>query len=471
MFIPKMNNPFFSRQIYREAVLCIFVVFPLANMLAHGSFQKLVIFLGVGFSGVLVLIWPRFYQRILFVAFCFLFFVPAISVLKPEDVNYNAYFAIILTASTVAFLATGKKFKIDFLIFFFMWFIVNAVIFWGFKDVIKNYTLLTVPLTGLSLYYIFLQFTNYKEIIFFIKLIMATVIIESLFGISQSFFGEPIFSNIVKEVYQSERNYFIFIFPQADALVNQGYGTFEHFNGLGGLLSLTFPVFFGFWRAKSNSLLRFVFMCLVFLGLITTYSRGALLGAIIGTSFIIILNSKSPKLKSLILLLVGIIIMLYYWGILQTYIETTGNISSRVKTWAIAFDYALKTPGEFFFGYGVFFFKRELLGVGQTLSNLHSGQLQILLELGVFGFLLFIIPFIRVFFSLFKNQRDLFSISLAAGIMSFFSHQFFDNSMFGLLGVIMFCFLAILEFSLKHRNKTILTWWYGRKDFQIAPKG
>jgi hypothetical protein len=38
--------------------------------------------------------------------------------------------------------------------------------------------------------------------------------------------------------------------------------------------------------------------------------------------------------------------------------------------------------------------------------------------------------------------------------------------MFGSIGIIMFCFFAILKVSLKQRNEVVLKWWYGNKNIE-----
>jgi hypothetical protein len=460
-----MSFPIFKRinirhRTYAEIALCLLSALAIAFFIVQGSFQKLAIFFSLGFGITLLLTHPVFYKKILIFAFFSLLFVPAMSVLRPQEINYSAYYAIILLGSALSYIAMRQSVKIDLLTIYFLWFIANAIIFWGITDVIQNYSLLTFPFTALSLYIILIE-SSEKEIVYFLKILMVTVIIQSLIGVSQSFFGWPIFSNIVDSLYQSHRNYFTYIIPNVSALVKQGSGTFEHFNGLGGLLSLTFPIFFGFWRAKRKSILRLWLMCVVFLGLFTTYSRGALLGAMIGSLFVFVLDSDVSSFKSLIVSLASIILVFIFLGTLQLYIHSTGNITSRVNTWFYAINYALQDPGRIIFGYGVYFFKKETLGIGPTLTNIHSGQLQILLELGIFGFSLFMLYLCKMFLLFLRVKRDLFKISLVAGVLGFFIHQFFDNALFGLLGIVMCCFLAILKPRLNKKNKLILEWWYG----------
>ena len=183
-------------------------------------------------------------------------FIPVISFLEPQYFNYDAYFTFIITISTIFFLLIEKKeFKIDSLIIFFVWYIINGILIRGLFNIKPPYSLFIVPLTSVSLYLIFIsQKYEYKYdiIVFFLKWLMIAVVVESLIGISQSFFSFPLFTNILSNFYSFGRNYFAYIFPSISPEVIQGSGTFQHFNGLGGLLSLTFPLFFGFWYSNKE---------------------------------------------------------------------------------------------------------------------------------------------------------------------------------------------------------------------------
>jgi len=463
MFNTRANIAPFWKKLNWGVLFAVFISFFVGYLIANGHYRKLAILFALNFCGILFALKPYYFQRFIFVSLLSLFFIPALPVLRPEDVNYKAYYAIVVTISAVAYMISVKRIKIDLLVIYLFWFIANAFIFYGAKGLFENYMILAIPFTTLSLYFIISEFTHGREIIFLITFVLITAILQALIGILQSFYGWPVFSNIIEDTFLSSRNYFAYIFPQVSAIVRQGSGTFQHFNGLGSLLALTSPLIFGFWRAKNISVLRFAIMCIIFLGVFTTYSRGALLGSVIGCSFIIIMDSTIPKFKALVFLFVCIIMVYFCLDIIMSYIQVTGHIASRVLTWLFAIEYSLKNPINLFLGYGIFSFNRNILGTNGVLSNLHSGQLQIFLELGVVGFSIFIVYFTKIFYLIFTGKRDLLINSFGGGILSFFIQQLFDNSMFGLVGVLFFCFAAVLKVILNQKDDLLEAWWYGRK--------
>ena len=142
---------------------------------------------------------------------------------------------------------------------------------------------------AISLYILLKYYSNENDYLLLIKAILFFALIQSLLGISQSFFGFPIFENITSVVYESGRNYLSFIFPSIGSMVRQGTGTYEHFNGLGAYLAIALPIAYGYYKSDKTTL-RLVVLGVLFLGLVTTFSRGALIGSIIGILLCILFN-------------------------------------------------------------------------------------------------------------------------------------------------------------------------------------
>ncbi|MDP4195860.1 MAG: O-antigen ligase family protein [Bacteroidota bacterium] len=274
------------------------------------------------------------------------------------------------------------------------------------------------------------------------------VIIQSILGTMQSFFGFPIFPNVTN-IFEGNRNYLAFIFPSISSLVQQGTGTFEHFNELGGLLSLTVPIIFGWWF-YNKSKTRLAILLISSLGLITTFSRGALLGSIVGISFMLILNSNK-KVMNKIVFISAFALIFIAWKYISDYYSMTQNLSIRYDTWTFAWQYASEHPLELIWGYGIYFFHNNILGLQDTITNLHSGQLQILLELGIIGITLFLSSFIATIKKAIKEKHPV-SITFVSGIIGFFIHQLFDNSLFSYIATIYFIFIAIVQLSLTNED-------------------
>ena len=408
---------------------------------------------------------PTFYKKLLLIFFIFLMFIPAISFLKPESINYNAFFTIIAIISLIIFSLQKNKLKMDSVILFSLWYIFNGILIRGLNNIKPPYALFIFPLTSISIYAIFLFSKNENGqdvIIFFFRYLIFAVIIESLIGISQSFFSFPIFPHILNTLFTNNRNYFAYIFPSLSAQVTQGSGTFEHFNGLGGLLSLTFPIFFGFWYSNKRKILRTMLLIITFLGLVTTYSRGALIGVLLTfLIFFFFFSTLTIKKKFIISIFIIILLVVFLSNDIENYYLSTGNFAIRKEIWEIVFDYAINNPLNLIFGYGIFFFRDNILGFGGLPKDIHSGQLEILVELGIVGIIIFCKFFFQVISQALKYRDNILTLSIAGGLLSFFFHQLFDNSILGYLGILMIALLGILKFVLNNDDEEIMNWWYG----------
>ncbi len=84
-------------------------------------------------------------------------FIPALSFLKPANINYDAYYTIIITLSTVLFLIQDKEIKIDSLIIFYIWYTFNGIFIRGLFNIHPVYSVFIVPITSISLYLIFIS--------------------------------------------------------------------------------------------------------------------------------------------------------------------------------------------------------------------------------------------------------------------------------------------------------------------------
>jgi hypothetical protein len=226
-------------------------------------------------------------------------------------------------------------------------------------------------------------------------------------------------------------------------------GTFQHFNGLGAYLTIALPIAYCYWRSlrSFNSLILF---CVITLGLVTTYSRGALIGGIIGIYYVYTLTSKK-KLTVILSMFLGTVVLLFLWNEIVTYYSHTQNYTIREYTWLIALKEALSQPIKLLYGFGPFYFREKLLGMYGTMTNLHSGQLQIILELGIIGFLILLSLFKDALKNASKYKTNPSIVSITGGLIAFFIQQLFDNSFFGNTGILWFSLLAIV-FTIKENN-------------------
>ena len=392
-------------------------------------------------------------KKTIFLFFFILPFLPIFKFINPEKINYSAYFAIILLIYLLLMITRKIKIRIDSYTIYWGWFLFITFISWPISFLIKNYGYLTYPSISICLYLLLRYYCNIKDYEYFLHLFLITAFIQSLLGISQSFLGIPIFNNIIADVFISDRNYLSILFPSINSFVKQGSGTFEHFNGLGAYLALSFPIAYGYWKETSKKLALFL-LIIIGLGIITTYSRGALLGSLIGIIYVIYLTSKK-RINIIIFAAMFILFIPILWGGIIEYYNISQNYTSRLNTWFIAYNQAITNPIKMIYGYGPFYFKEKILGLYGTLTNLHSGHLQILLELGIIGFILFITLFLKAMRLSNSYKGNISIVSITGGLLAFFVHQIFDNSFFGNTGILWFSLLGII-FSIKNQSIWVL---------------
>jgi O-antigen ligase len=409
----------------------------------------------------------QLYKKILLFSFVFLMFTPIIYFIRPDRFNYSAYYMIILTFSVIFFLFKEDEFKVDGIIIFFVWYIINGIFVRGISNIHPSYYLFIVPLTSLSLYIFFTSQGNeykYDTTIFFLKCLILSITLESILGISQSFFSFPIFTGVIQNAFISDRNYLAYIFPSISPFVTQGTGTFESPNGLGALLSLVFPLIFGFWYSNRKNFLRILLLVISFLGLLTSYSRGALIGVLFTSLFFpLFLSRLSIRKKIVIFSFIIIFFIVFLSNYVENYYLATQNLTIRIKIWDIVWNYATKDPLRLILGYGIFFFRDNILGFEGIPKDIHSGQLEILMELGIVGFVIFCSYYFKMIFQALKFRNNILILSIAAGLMSFFVHQLVENSFFGYAGILMACLMGILKFLINNNNVDVLEWWYGSR--------
>ena len=437
--------------------LIIYYIISIVGLLIFGILSSVLFFTSFG------LVNSNIPKKLIIALYFFLFFIPIFNFLHSSDINYSAYYAILATLFIVMLILKRKNIQFDAIEIFFLYYLLHAITTWGLKGVFKEYSLITYPFTAFSLYYLFSYENTSRITTYFIKILSITVVIQSLLAISQSLFGYPVFSNILSDLYGGNRNYLSILFPSISSYVKQGSGTFEHFNGLGALFSLTVPILFGFWYSNKNEPIRLFLLIVTVLGLICTFSRGALLGSIIACYSIIALNSKFKKTTFMICVFLLTILVFFLKNNIEVYFSNSLNLNSRIDTWLLAIQEFRFNPLRILFGYGNLYFHKEvLINEKGVLSNLHSGLLQILLEQGILGFLLFILPLIKIFKGVLSQKKNLFVLSIMGGIIGFLIHQLFDNAMFGSLAFLMFSFIGILKYYESNNLDKVLNFWYGK---------
>lgn len=180
-----------------------------------------------------------------------------------------------------------------------------------------------------------------------IRTLLAAMLFQAVVGIFQSVTG-------LGADFQSNRGYMGYL-GLGSSHVWHGKGTTWHFNTLGNFLVvgilMMVPLFFRHIRRKKRALL---FAGIILLGIITTYSRGSLLGLIAGTIFYLAVSQPSLKRS---LAMVGAFVLLVLFPLVYTlsnssYVETV-SYDERLMVWQVPLAAIHSSAKAFWFGSGL----------------------------------------------------------------------------------------------------------------------
>lgn len=363
--------------------------------------------------------------------------------LHPDSFNYYAYaVAIMFVAGAVA--AFNGGLRVDRMWWFVAWVLSSALYSTIAIGPSPMYALLLLPL-GIAAVALLLGYGAPSNVTFFVRSMMAFAVLQALLGLSQTLLGLEPFSVYGGVVYSEPRNYLAVVIPGVSSQVRMATGTFAHFNGLGALLSLATPIAFGAWLHERTAH-RLMVLIAVSAGLVATFSRGALLGAAIGAVLIYWSAHRSASTRMIrfaVLILATVLGALVLMERVVEYAAATNNLAPRLEVWGIALRASLTNPVKLLFGSGFGFFGSGFLEDAGVVTRLHSAPVQLLTELGLIGFALFMLA---VFPPIWRGLRSSCSLEnwLAGGAVAFLGHQVFDNGLFGFTGLLFFGIVSIL---------------------------
>lgn len=180
-----------------------------------------------------------------------------------------------------------------------------------------------------------------------LKVILATALFQALIGIFQSVTG-------IGSDFRSNRGYLGYL-GLGSSMVWHGKGTTWHFNTLGNFLVISLlifvPIFFRHIRRRKIALL---WAGIILLGIITTYSRGTLLGLIAGLLFYLAVSQPNWKRS---LLMVGAFLLLVIFPLVSSlsnssYVETV-SYNERLIIWQVPLAAITASSKAFWFGSGL----------------------------------------------------------------------------------------------------------------------
>ena len=234
--------------------------------------------------------------------------------LRPDEYNYLAY-AIVLVAAGGGAAVLHRGAHVRFMVGFTGWMILSATYSTVVLHPSPYYSLLLLPIGLLGMSLLGSDDGGARAGVI-LRGLLSFAAVQSLLGLIQTLFDVPAFAALGGIVYSEPRNYLAMLLPGMSSQVRMATGTFEHFNGLGALLCLVAPIAFGGWL-HSRARWRPVLLIVVMAGLVATFSRGALLGALIGVSLVYWSETRSTKAKVLRrvpLALTGILVAMALYG-------------------------------------------------------------------------------------------------------------------------------------------------------------
>jgi len=303
--------------------------------------------------------------------------------------------------------------------------------------------------------YVLLFRAGRRERRFVLALLLGMCFIEAVLAVLQSVFGWPVFPAQLATLIRSDRNYIAYLVPGMNESVTQGSGTFYHFNALGGVLAPAVPVAFGLWMGRLRSPLRLVILLVLLAGTVATFSRGALLGSVAGILFVAFFEqSRSRRVMMLLVVCAVFVASLLALSTATQYYQTTENVGIRAQTWRLAVTDALERPSSLLFGYGYDYFHTVLsAGTGgdtraiksTVMPGVHSGPLQLALEFGLVGAILFALWMLTASQTGLGTNRSPLTVALLGGAVAFLFHQVLDTSMFLYPGVLFVIVVGLAE--------------------------
>lgn len=288
----------------------------------------------------------------------------------------------------------------------------------------------------ITVFYVTVYFVRSKEITIsnLVKFMLFVGVFQALYGVLQSLTGS------FGANFQSNRGYLGYL-GMGSTLVWHARGTFIHFNHFGPFLSTLFLFFLpiNHFLVKNKTKGNIILLILLF-GVIVSYSRGSLMGLILGFVFFLYQIKKSKiKFFSISIPLLLIIICMANFLKETSYIST---ISARDDIWALVFTAITSNTKNLLFGTGLksytdavwAYMPGNILPSSFNDFQAHNFILNYVVEMGIIGaalIILFLINNLVIAYNNLKNGNKLtkaFSASVSIIIVSFFLEGMFDTA-------------------------------------------
>ncbi|MEI7813647.1 MAG: O-antigen ligase family protein [Coriobacteriia bacterium] len=409
-------------------------------------------------SGVLVVVvalamLPAYVEAALIAVFFASPVLGVIEALRPEEINVTFYAVVLLTVAGFMAMLRSKEKRIDPLLVFLVWLMGNAVVATAVVKPEPLYLIVAMPLTALASYLVVTYGAPLSRKAYLVGFLVWAGV-ESCIAVLQTVFNMPGFLRWGSVEFHASRNYFALVAPGVSPNVRLATGTFTHFNQLAGLLCMAVPIALGLWLRRKSPV-RGLYLALVVSGLVCTFSRGGLLGALVGCGIILFVASRGSlgrRLRLWIGILVAGLAVLSVESAIESYVSTTQNLAPRMLTWSLVLGQTLADPVHLISGAGLGYFQLEFLpGLRGVPLGVHSAPIELLVETGVVGLALGTYAVASTCLEGLRRGRWA-EVVLSAGIVAFMLHQLIDNALFTMTGGVTMGLLSILMYRLREEH-------------------
>ncbi|MFN3966849.1 MAG: O-antigen ligase family protein [Endomicrobiia bacterium] len=325
----------------------------------------------------------------------------------------------------------AKKVSIGILIFICL-IIVSTIISYDFNSSIKR----AITFIGeIAMFFVVINLIDDKEKEFIkrlIDIILVVSIVHSIYGILQYFTGLNLIGTKDVKAFHRVK------------------GFLDHWNSLGGLLGMVFPLMVVRTFYEKN-IKWIVGTILVLLCVFLTSTRGAWTGVVFSCFIIGIVSKRYRKLLFVSSGIVFLILMIPQTRnrIINTFITQEPE---RVYIWKTSIEVFKQKP---IFGWGPDSLKKYVEEkTGQKFEHFHSHNIYfgMLQELGIFSFLIFcfiVFVTIKYLISELKKIQDIslkyvLLLGLFGGIIDILVHGLFDFSLRAETGYLFWFFLGVI---------------------------
>ncbi|MDD3436883.1 MAG: O-antigen ligase family protein [Candidatus Gastranaerophilales bacterium] len=270
--------------------------------------------------------------------------------------------------------------------------------------------------------------TKHIKISQMIKVIFITILFQALLGTFQSLTG-------VGAIFRSPRGIWGYL-GLGSNMVWHGVGTMVHFNMLGNLLVTMFlfalPVCK--YLIKNKTAVKLI-LGTIFIGIITTYSRGSLIALYFGYFYFLFITMQNKVKLSWVFVSSLVIIFIMKNFLSQTsYVST---ISPRTTIWNSVIASILSCPRYTWFGAGLNSYEQVVnpyLPQDETMWFAHDFFLLTAQEMGIIGFIIFFSFIIFILIDTYKRVKTgskllrTLNLSITLCIFSIFFVSIFDHA-------------------------------------------